>query len=223
MREVQSFYQGRKGEENDAATEPTNAAKVLTLNFNEFMKPVSKVRSRSRSPKRSLSPFSQKLSLKNPETLLADPKAATSSQHNIANADIALPNMSVPPPNLLPGYQKTEAELEYERKVAAFISKTNMPEDKPDNLDKKIEKHLETKSSGSTTTRKRRTFTDYPVYDHDKQQQPSNELYSLFFQVLELVRFTSMWLCLSRYQPRYQGENQGQTQRSRPRASYCLI
>ena len=130
-------------------------------------------RSRSLSPKRSLSPFSQKISLKNPETLLADPQASSSSQMNIANADIALPNMSVPPPNLIAGYQKTEAELEYERKVAAFISKTTN-EEKPDNLDKKIEKHLDTKPS-SGSSRKRRTFTDFPVYDNDKQQHPSNE------------------------------------------------
>ena len=135
--------------------------------------PKFRSRSRSLSPKRSLSPFSQKISLKNPETLLADPQASSSSQMNIANADIALPNMSVPPPNLIAGYQKTEAELEYERKVAAFISKTTN-EEKPDNLDKKIEKHLDTKPS-SGSSRKRRTFTDFPVYDNDKQQHPSNE------------------------------------------------
>ena len=117
-----------------------------------------------------MSPFSQKLSLRNPETLLAAPQASTSSSDNIATeAEIVLPNMSVPPPNFLPqtaqAPAKTTQELEWERKTQAFLTRTT---DKGDNLDKKIEKHLETKSG-----RKRRTFTDFPVYD-DVKEDPSN-------------------------------------------------
>ena len=84
-----------------------------------------------------------------------------------------LPNMSVPPPNFLPQTAqqapvKSTQELEWERKTQAFVARTS---DKGDNLDKKIEKHLETKSG-----RKRRTFTDFPVFD-DVKGEPSNEIF----------------------------------------------
>ena len=140
----------------------------------------------ARSPKRSMSPFSQKLSLKNPETLLAAPQASTTNSENIAEAEISLPNMSVPPPNFFgstsaPPPTKTAEEMEYEKKVAAFISRTSEKAQSADNLDKKIEKHLETKSG-----RKRRTFTDFPVYD-DVKPQSSNFLHHFSFRFCPLV------------------------------------
>ena len=59
------------------------------------------------------------------------------------------PQFTFPPPKL-----KTAEEIEYDQKVAAFLQKTS----KKDDLDKKIDQHLEGK-----TGRKRKTFTDFPV------------------------------------------------------------
>jgi hypothetical protein len=97
-------------------------------------------------------------------------------------------DFSVPPPNFYPGHQappatlvtqvsqKSDADIEWEKKMAEFVQKTK-PErprrddlDRPrrDDLDAKINEHLNKStppSSSSKSGKKRRTFTDYPVTD----------------------------------------------------------
>ena len=92
-----------------------------------------------------------------------------------------IPDFSVPPPNIFPGYlpptsgsataavppQKTAAEIEYEKKVAEFIQGPSKAP-KKDDLDEKINKHLNQSTPPVKSGRKRRTFTDYPVVDVDE-------------------------------------------------------
>jgi len=95
-----------------------------------------------------------------------------------------IPDFSVPPPNIFPGYQpptsvsavpppqKTAAEIEYEKKVAEFIQGPSKAP-KKDDLDEKINKHLNQSTPPVKSGRKRRTFTDYPVVDVDAEPKPS--------------------------------------------------
>lgn len=117
-------------------------------------------------PRRSISPFSQKVSLVNPSALMAPGIAPTANQQNIVDANPDQPeppgtgedkpailqqDFSVPPPNFLPP-AKSAQELEYEAKVAEFLHKTTSGKDP---LDAKIQQHLQ--------PRKKRTFTDFPM------------------------------------------------------------
>jgi hypothetical protein len=110
-------------------------------------------------------------------------------------------DFSVPPPNFYPGHQappatlvtqvsqKSDADIEWEKKMAEFVQKTKperprredldakmadfVQKTKPerprrDDLDAKINEHLNKStppSSSSKSGKKRRTFTDYPVTD----------------------------------------------------------
>ena len=110
-------------------------------------------------------------------------------------------DFSVPPPNFYPGNQappatlvtqvsqKSDADIEWEKKMAEFVQKTKperprrddldakmadfVQKTKPerprrDDLDAKINEHLNKStppSSSSKSGKKRRTFTDYPVTD----------------------------------------------------------
>ena len=100
------------------------------------------------------------MTLVNPESLMAPGAPSTSAQANIVTENIAVdpleetPDFSVPPPNYFPKEKSTE-ELEYEKKVAAFLQRNIA---KKDDLDDKIDKHLD----GGKPGRKRRKFTDYP-------------------------------------------------------------
>ena len=89
-------------------------------------------------------------------------------------------DFSVPPPNFYPGHQappatlvtqasqKSDADIEWEKKMAEFVQKTKPDRPKRDDLDAKINEHLSKStppSSSSKSGKKRRTFTDYPVTD----------------------------------------------------------
>ena len=89
-------------------------------------------------------------------------------------------DFSVPPPNFYPGHQappatlvtqvsqKSDADIEWEKKMAEFVQKTKPDRPKRDDLDAKINEHLNKStppSSSSKSGKKRRTFTDYPVTD----------------------------------------------------------
>jgi len=179
----------------------------------------SPIAARSGSAGRSVSPFSQKVSLVNPTTLLApgaiDPSipniveeeqpkrqakwdippdnstigaAQPVSQKTTGSAGPSVPfvpdpqqlDFSVPPPNFYPGHQappatlvtqvsqKSDADIEWEKKMAEFVQKTKPDRPKRDDLDAKINEHLNKStppSSSSKSGKKRRTFTDYPVTD----------------------------------------------------------
>jgi hypothetical protein len=146
-------------------------------------------RSTSRSPTRSgrrLSPLSQRgVQLVNPQALLAAPPGLApdiTKPALLANVDSLLVPPGVSPPrgsgieaklvmenfaNFVPAgpsaisrqqSHKSERDLELERKMAEFVKKNDSKDIIHEDLPK----------------RKKRTFTDYPVYDDRQQKWPSS-------------------------------------------------
>ena len=168
---------------------------------------------------RSSSPFSTKVSLVNPAILLgpgpSNPapniiEAANQDEDDIGVdplegsdsnpvnvTDIPFANLSVPPPGfVLPQPepeivpQKTAEEIAYEKKVAEFLMKNT----KKDDLDAKIDKHL---SNSPKPTRKRRTFTDYPVEDPTIKKIGENDLQLYFIFSRQVAVYSLYWMNLS--------------------------
>ena len=93
------------------------------------------------------------------------PGMAPNMAPGIAPGMVPAPVPTAPKP--VPKPSKSAEELEYDKKVQEFLKKTS----KPDDLDAKIEKQLNSSPKPTASTRKRRTFTDYPVPDDPSIRQ----------------------------------------------------
>ena len=123
-------------------------------------------------------------------------------------------DFSVPPPNFYPGHQappatlvtqvsqKSDADIEWEKKMAEFVQKTKPDRPKRDDLDAKINEHLNKStppSSSSKSGKKRRTFTDYPVTDEPiaSKVSTSNSARGKNFVICSLLHESSILVLLA--------------------------
>jgi hypothetical protein len=92
-------------------------------------------------------------------------------------------NPQIPPPNV-----KDPREMEYEAKVAQFLVKTNTGKSgqvmvdagksfKMDDLDAKLNQHFKksSESESDKKKRKKRTFTDFPVFADSDENKKTHE------------------------------------------------